>query len=103
MTDEATDTMQCALTFKHQDKDKYIQFLCHFGPALTGMTLWNNNKTTKPLSELLTITDKAFIHLCIINYSVTWMAQDKRKQGDYTVKIPVSTVHCMANYALLLL
>jgi hypothetical protein len=50
MTDEATDTMQCALTFKHKDKDKYIQFLCRFGPALTGMTLWNNNKTTKPLS-----------------------------------------------------
>jgi hypothetical protein len=81
MTDEATDTMQCALTFKYQDKDKYIQFLCRFGLALTGMTLWNNNKTTKPLSELLTITDEAFIHLCIINYSATWKAQEEKNMG----------------------
>jgi hypothetical protein len=66
--------MQSALTFKHQDMDKYIQFLGRFGPALTGMTSWDNNnkKTTKPLSELLAITDKAFIHLCIINFSATW-------------------------------
>jgi hypothetical protein len=73
--------MQCALKFKHQDRDKYIQFLCHFGAALTGMTLWNNNKITKPLSELLTITDKAFIHLCIINYSATLKAQEEKIQG----------------------
>jgi hypothetical protein len=82
MTDEANDTMQCALTFKCQDRDKYIQFLCCFGLALTGMTLWNNNKTTKPLSELLTITDKAFIHLCIINYSATWKAQEEKNMGN---------------------
>jgi hypothetical protein len=29
------------------------------------------------------------------------MAQEKRKEGDHTVNIPVSTVHCMANFALL--
>jgi hypothetical protein len=32
---------------------------------------------------------------------VTWMAQEKRKQWDYTVKVQVSTVHCMAYFALL--
>ena len=93
MTDEATDTMQSALTFQRQDRDKYIQFLCRFGPALTGMTLWNNNKTTKPVSELLTITDKAFIHLCIINYSATWKAQEEQKTGETDVQVPVSDIY----------
>ena len=78
----------------------YIQFLCNFGPAITGTSFWNNNKMSKSANELLTISDEAFIHLCIINYSATWMAQEKRK-GDHTVNIPVSTVHCMAYFALL--
>ena len=97
--------MQNSLCMKRDptNTNVYIQFLCNFGPAITGISFWNNNKMSKSANELLTISDEAFIHLCIINYSATWMAQDKRKQGDYTVKIPVSTVHCMANYALLLL
>jgi hypothetical protein len=100
MTDEATDTMQCALTFKHQDKDKYIQFLCRFGPALTGMTSWNNNKTTKPLSELLTITDEAFIHVCIINYSATWKAQEEKKYRETDVQVPVSNIYLILTFGI---
>jgi hypothetical protein len=53
----------------------------------------------KSANELLTISDEAFIHLCIINYSATWKAQEKRKDGDYNVKIPVSIVYCLANDA----
>jgi hypothetical protein len=79
----------------------YIQFLCNFGPAITRTLFWNNNKMSKSANDLLTISNEAFIHLCIINYSATWMAQEKRKEGDYTVKILVSTVHCMAYFALL--
>jgi hypothetical protein len=82
MTNDTTDSMQCALTLKRQDRDKYIQYLCRFGPAYTEMTLWNNNKTTKPLIELLTFTDEAFIHLCIVNYSATWKAQEKKIKGN---------------------
>jgi hypothetical protein len=33
--------------------------------------------------------DEAFIHVCIINYSATWKAQEKYKSGDTTVEIPV--------------
>jgi predicted neuraminidase len=57
------------------------------------MAFWNNNKNTKLISELLTITDEAFIHLCIINYSATWKAQEKQKLGDTNVDIPVSIIH----------
>lgn len=91
--DEATDIMQVALCFKRQNKEKYIQFLSHFGPALTGMAIWNNNKTTKLVSELLSITDEAFIHLCIINYSATWKGQEEKKSGETDVQIPVSAIH----------
>ena len=82
--------MQDALVYKCQDVKSYIQFISHFGPALTGITNWNNYKNIKHVSELLTITDEAFIHLCIINYSATWKAQEKYKSGNSTnVEIPV--------------
>ena len=88
--EKALDIMQNALCFKRQKMDEYIEFISHFGPALTGMSFWNNNKTSKLVSELLTITDEAFIHLCIINYSATWKAQEQKKSGDTNVQVPVS-------------
>jgi hypothetical protein len=88
--EEACSIMQDALLFKRHTESAYIKFISHFGPAVTGMVFWNNNKTTKRVSELLTITDEAFIHLCIINYSATWKAQEKQKSGQTDVEIPVS-------------
>lgn len=85
--------MQTALEFKCHNTDPYIKFISQFGPALTGMAFWNNNKTIKLVGELLTVTDKAFIHLCIINYSATWKAQEKQKTGETDVEIPVSDIY----------
>ena len=82
--------MQDALHSKRKERNQYIKFISHFGPALTGTAFWNNNKTTKLVSELLTITDEAFIHLCIINYSATWKAQEQKKSGETDVQVPVS-------------
>jgi hypothetical protein len=84
--------MQNALTLKrhHTNYEDHVKFISHFGPALTGMAFWNNNKATKMVSELLTISDEAFIHLCIINYSATWKAQEKKKLGETEEEIPVS-------------
>jgi hypothetical protein len=81
--------------------DIYVQFICYFGPAITRMLFWNNNKMNKSANDLLTISDEAFIPLCIINYSATWKAQENRKGGNYyTVKeILVSIVYCLANNA----
>jgi hypothetical protein len=50
-------------------------------------------ETTKSIHELLTISDKAFIHLCIINYGATWKAQEMIKAGQWNVKVPVGTVY----------
>ena len=84
--------MQNALNFKRIQQDDYIKFISHFGPAVTGMTFWNSNKTTKAISEVLTITDEAFIHLCIINYSATWKAQEKNKSEATDEQVPVSGI-----------
>jgi hypothetical protein len=88
--DQALNIMQDALHSKRKERNEYIKFISHFGPALTGTAFWNTNKTTKLVSELLTITDEAFIHLCIINYSATWKAQEKKKSGETDVQVPVS-------------
>ena len=100
MRDDEQDAcyfMQNSLVMKRKsdNTEVYIKFISYFGPALTGVSFWNNNKTTKSVNDLLTISDEAFIHLCIINYSATWKAQDKNKQGFYNVKIPVSIVYCL--------
>ena len=90
--EEACRTIQSALTLKrhHSAYEDYVKFISQFGPALTGMAIWNNNKATKMISELLTISDEAFIHLCIINYSATWKAQEKKKFGETEEEVPVS-------------
>jgi hypothetical protein len=90
--DEALGIIQDALSLKRQKTNEYIKFISIFGPALAGTTLWNNNKTTKLVSELLTIMDEAFIHLCIINYRATWKAQEKKKSGETDVQVPVSDI-----------
>jgi hypothetical protein len=72
------------------NQDNYIKFISHYGPALAGIRTWNQNKALKPISELLTNSDEAFIHLCIINYGDTWKAQDKIKTGETGIVVPVS-------------
>jgi hypothetical protein len=62
---------------------------------------WNNNKNTgkkKAPSELLIVTDEAFIYLCIINYSATWKAQEKQKSGE-DVEVSVS-VFIMGSFVI---
>jgi len=104
MRDEGDETGTCSQMMKNalvwkrdpsRNTDVYMKFLTYYGPALTGTYFWNNNKTTKSVHELLTISDEAFIHLCIVNYSATWKAQEKNKIGLWSssVEVPVSSVY----------
>jgi hypothetical protein len=90
----ACELMQNSLVEKRdsENTEVYIKFISYFGPALTGAHFWNKNKNTKSVNDLLTISDEAFIHLCIINYSATWKAQEQMKDGNWTETIPVSIV-----------
>jgi hypothetical protein len=89
--EEARSTMLECLNLIHKNnQDNYIEFIRHYGPALAGIRTWNQNKALKPVSELLTNSDEAFIHLCIINYGDTWKAQDKIKTGETGIVVPVS-------------
>ena len=88
----ASDTMQSTLCFKHIQMDDYIKFISHFGPSLKWMACWNSNKTTKHISKLLIIMDKAFIHICIINYSATWKAQEQKESEETDIQVTVSAI-----------
>jgi hypothetical protein len=89
--EEACNIIKTAIYYKHgwgqefdettkdDNQEKYIKFIAKFGPTMTGVCFWNNNKTNTVLSELLTVTDEAFIHLCMANYAPTWKAQEKQK------------------------
>jgi hypothetical protein len=74
---------------ERESGDEYIKFIAKFGPAMAGVSYWNYNKANIVVSELLTVTDEAFIHLCIAQ---TWKAQEKTKWGQYE-KVPVSKIH----------
>jgi hypothetical protein len=82
-------------TTKEDNQHKYIKFIAKFGPTMTGVSFWNNKrkKTQYSVSELLTVTDEAFIHLCMANYAPTWKAQEKQKSGDKSIQVPVSKNH----------
>jgi negative regulator of genetic competence, sporulation and motility len=90
---EDEEQLQAYCKCGEDHEDEYIKFIAKFGPAMTGVSYWNNNKANIIVSELLTVTDEAFIHLCMINYAPTWKAQEKRKWGE-DVQVPVSEIHC---------
>ena len=97
--EEARSTMsECFTLLCKNNQDNYIEFIKHFGPALAGIKTWNHNKALKPVSQILTNLDEAFIHLCIINYSCTWKAQEKIKTGESGINVLVrnhSALICM--------
>ena len=80
--------------YKNQNDKKWQEkvYITHFGTAFVGMSIWNKNKICKQASELLTVTDEAFIHLCLYNYSETWKAQENKKgKENSNIAVPVST------------
>lgn len=87
---------QLKVYLKRENGDEYIKFIAKFGPAMAGVSYWNNNKANIVVSELLTVTDEAFIHLCIINYAKTWKAQEKKNWGG-NEQVPVRKIHYEMN------
>ena len=63
-----------AITQRRNAPTEYTQMLLHFGPALKGSKNWHAAKAVMPIDQLLTISDEAFLAVCIINYSQHWKA-----------------------------
>ena len=89
----ARKSLQNSLEYKRIKEKDYLKFITHFGPGFVGISIWNKNKICKQASELLTVTDEAFIHLCLYNYSETWKAQQEKRKGkeNSNIAVPVST------------
>ena len=61
--EKARSTMSECLNLIHKNnQDNYIEFIQHYGPALAGIRVWNQNKALIPVSEILTNSNEAFIH-----------------------------------------
>ena len=51
----------------------YVEFIYCFARAVVGIKTWKQNTTKTALSEFFTITDEAFLLLCIESYRDKWV------------------------------
>jgi hypothetical protein len=58
----------------------YIELLDCLAKSVTGRKRYMENRMTKPLSEWFTLTDEAFLLLCLENNVAKWNKQWARKQ-----------------------
>lgn len=66
--------LQKALVEKRRAQKEYIEVLLHFGPALKGKKEWRAGIKVMHIDKYLTVSDEAFLAVCIINYGERWMA-----------------------------
>jgi len=52
----------------HKNKDSFFLFCEYFLSKIVGITVWKNAYTKQKVSEMATISDKAFTYLLIENY-----------------------------------
>ena len=53
-------------------KDKYIDFIDCLVKAVVGYIKYMENHTRQPLSQWFTLTDEAFLMVCIESYMTKW-------------------------------
>lgn len=66
-----------AMNGRRSKPELYIPFLDSFGQAMKGIRKWNQIKHQgdSVIDDLLTISDEAFIIVCIMNYAGRWKEQ----------------------------
>ena len=74
--ENALQTINSVIEQKHEAKDDYIQLISHFTPAIKHVAYWNKNKDRK-ITELLTVSDEAFLIVCIINDGLHWITMHR--------------------------
>ena len=61
---------ECLNLIHKNNQDNYIEFIRHYGPALAGIRVWNQNKALKPVSELQLRNIDNFSLLSVLRPSV---------------------------------
>jgi hypothetical protein len=75
----------------------YKLLLHTFAPAVVGVAKWARSETTGKLSQVLTVTDEAFLLVVITNYSARWdmMAERLRwRQPRVRTRKTTLLLHC---------
>ena len=65
-----------AIANKCEAQEDYIQLIIEFALAIKHLTYWNKNKDQK-VTELLTVSDEAFLIVCLISYGPHWITMHK--------------------------
>lgn len=73
---DAPQTINIAIAKKHEAQDEYIQLIVWFAPAIKCVAYWNKSRELN-VTELLTVSDEAFIIVCLISYGCCWMTMHK--------------------------
>ena len=96
--ENALQTINNAIKQKCEAKDEHIQLISQFAPAIKCVSFWNKNKDQK-VTELLTVSDEAFLIMCIISYGLHWIAMHRNivtewNNSDASLEeLPVSSLH----------
>lgn len=81
----------------------YVKFLYLFAPCVVGKKKWERGASMvrvvdegKKLEELFSVTDEAFLLLCMYNYSQRWVEEFYRdaRHSNVVVSLQVSCIHC---------
>ena len=78
---------------RRQNASKYMKLLFEYGGALIGKKKWKTNSLTKHFSDYVTVTDEAFLWLCIDTYLPLYNPADKHKANPEIKRILMVSNH----------
>jgi len=55
--------------------EQYLLFVINMAKAVVGVKVWKQNSRKLNLSDFFTITDEAFLLLCVENYRDKWIEE----------------------------
>lgn len=95
---QACQVMNKAIANKRNAPSEYIQLVTRFAPAIKRVAQWNKSRELK-VTELLTVSDEAFLIVCLISYGPRWIvmhrnfAATKGRSNANEEELPVNTIN----------
>ena len=76
----AHEVINTAISKKWEAKEEYIQLILWFASAIKCVAYWNKSRDLK-VTKLLTVSDEAFIIVCLISYGAHWITMHKNQMA----------------------